>query len=102
MGSNGAVVVARVCAHGAARDSVFAVGHACGGGDIGESSVAVVAVEFIGLRVVGFEYIRPAIAVVVQDGDAQGLGGGIGDAGLRAHFLKTAAAQVVKQAAALA
>ena len=85
----GAVVVAGVDAHRAARDAVLAVGHAGRDPLLGERAVPVVAIELVRLRVVGDEDVGPAVAVVIEDGDAERLARGIGDAGLLAHVLRT-------------
>ena len=49
---------------------------------LGERAVPVVAIELVGLGVVGDEEVGPAVAVVVEHGDAERLAGGIADAGL--------------------
>ena len=93
----GAVVVGGVHAHGAARHAVFAERHAGRHAFFGERAVAVVAVQLVGLRIVGDEQIRPAVAVVIEHRDAQRLAGGIADAGLLGHILELAVAQIVIQ-----
>src|ERR1700688_3406705 len=52
-GGAGVVVIGGVYAHAGAGYAVFAEGYACNDGLFGEGAVAVVAIELVGLRVVG-------------------------------------------------
>ena len=76
------IVVGGVGAHRAARDAVLRERHAGRNALLGERAVAVVSIELVRLRVVGDEEVGPAVAVVVDHGDAQRLARGIADAGL--------------------
>src|ERR1019366_3499410 len=89
------IVIAGVRAHGSTRDSVFSEGDARGYGLFGKGTVLVVAVELVGLRVVGDEEVGPAVAVVVEEGDAQGLTGGVSEAGPLGDIFELAVAQIV-------
>ena len=77
-----AIVVGRVDAHGAARDAILGERHAGGDALLRERAVAVVSIQLVRLRIVRDEDVGPAVAVVVQHGDAQRLARGIADAGL--------------------
>ena len=77
----GAVVVGRVDAHAGARDAGFVERHAGRDADVHERSVAAIAVEPVGLRVVGDEDVEPAVGVVVEQRDAERLGGRVAEPG---------------------
>src|SRR5208282_6531585 len=77
---------------------VFVEGGAGGDGYIGESAVAIVVVENAGRAVAGDENIGPAIVVVIQRGDAQGIVAvGFIDVGLCTDVLERAVTAVVIQ-----
>ena len=67
--------------------------------DVFERAVALVAVELVGLRVVGDQQIRPAIAIVIEHGDAQRFGRGVEDAALGGDVFERAIAAIAKQPA---
>src|ERR1700691_476065 len=76
-------------------------------GDIFERSVALIAVELVGLCVVGYQKIGPASIFVFEDrvieqGDAERFGTAIKDAAGCGHVLECAVAAVVKQPAGFA
>ena len=72
-----AIVVGRVHAHARARDAVLAETDTGGNTALFEGSIFLVEVELVGLRVVGDHDVRPAVAVVVENRDAQTLRSGI-------------------------
>jgi len=74
---SGSVIIAGVDPHPGTRCAGFAEGHACSDRLIREGSFPVVLVEFIWLRVVGDEEIQPAVAVVIEQRDAERFAGGI-------------------------
>ncbi len=63
--------VADIDAHACAGFSVGAESEACFDGGIFEFSVAQIAIEFVGLSVVGDEKIGPAILIEVEHGNAE-------------------------------
>src|SRR6266851_3032156 len=63
--------VADIDAHACAGLSVGAESEACFNGGIFEFSVAQIAIEFVGLSVVGDEKIGPAILIEVEHGNAE-------------------------------
>ena len=67
-----------------------------GDADVGESAVAIVVVENAGGAVAGNENVRPAIVVIVERGDAQGIMAvGLVDVGFFGDVFKGAVAVVV-------
>ena len=97
----GAVVVGRVHAHAGARDAGLVEGDAGGDADVGERAVLLVLVEAVRLRVVGHEQIEPAVAVVIEQRDAERLGRRIEDAGLLRRVLELPVAEVPEERRAL-
>ena len=69
-GKTGAVEIGGIDAHACAGFAFFAEGDAGFDGDIFERAVALIAVELVGLRVVGDEKVGPAVAIVVEHGNA--------------------------------
>ena len=67
----GVVVIRRVDSHSASRLAVFAEGDARIHGDFFELAVPHVAVQLVGLRVVGHYQVGPAVVVVVEHGHAE-------------------------------
>src|SRR5260370_31015224 len=65
-GIAGMIVIGSVHAHAGAGHAVFAEGDSGDHALFGKGAVAVVAVELVGLRVVGEEQIGPAVVVVVE------------------------------------
>jgi hypothetical protein len=90
----GAVVIGRVHAHRSPGHAVFAVCDAGGYRLLREGALAGVSIQFVGLRIVGHEDVRPSVGVVVEYGDAERLAGGIGHTRLAAHVLETARSQI--------
>ncbi len=64
-----------------------------------ECAVVLVAIELVGLGVVGHEQIGPAIVVVVEQGDSQRLGTAVEDSARRGDIFERAVAPIVKQPA---
>ena len=69
---------------------------------LSKSSVVIIAVELVRLRVVGHEQIDPPIIVEIQERNAERFAGWIVQAGLARDILESAIAQVVKERSALA
>jgi len=63
--------VPSVHAHAGARLSIGAKGNASLHTHFFEGAIAVVAIELVGLSVVGDDQVRPAVLVIVEQGDAQ-------------------------------
>ena len=97
----GAVVVGGVDAHAGARDARFVERHARGDGDVGEGAVLLVLVEPVRLGVVGDEQIEPAVAVVIEQRDAERLRGRVVETGLLRRVLEPAIAEVAIERRAL-
>ena len=76
-GMAGAVVVAGIGAHAGAGHPVFTEGNTRRECPLFERSVLLVEIKFVGLGVVGEQNVGPSVAVVIENGDAQALGGGI-------------------------
>ena len=55
-------------------------------------AVSQVAIQLVGLGVVGDEQIGPAVAIIVEDGDAERFAGGVAQAGLLGYIFEFAAA----------
>src|SRR4051794_33624350 len=87
-----AIVISRVGAHSTSSHTLFAESNARAQRDIGECAIAVVAVELVGLRVVRYKNIRPAVVIEVKDRNAKRLARGIGDARPLAHIVESAIA----------
>src|ERR1035437_8768628 len=98
----GVVEVGGVHAHAGARFAVVAEGHAGAHRDVFESAVAQVAIELVGLRVVGDEEVWPAIAVEIQQGYAQRFRRAVEDAALGRDIFERAVAAVAEEPAGLA
>ena len=98
----GVVEVRHVHAHPGARFAFGAEGEPGFDGDILELAVAQVAIELVGLRVVGDEQIRPAVLVVVEHRHAQRFRAAVEDAARRGDVLERAVAAVVEQPAGVA
>ena len=75
-GMAGAIVVASIDAHARAGNAIFAEGDA--GSDAAFSSnvpFVLVQIKLVGLGVVGEQNVGPAVAVVIENRDAQALRG---------------------------
>ena len=101
LGPAGAVVVGGVDAHAGARHARFVERHACSDGDVGEGAVLLVLVEAVRLRVVGDEQVEPAVAVVIEERDAERLRGRVVETGFLRRVLELAAAGVAIERRAL-
>ena len=69
-GKAGVVEIGGVHAHSGAGFAFGAEGDAGFDGDVFERAVALIAIELVGLGVVGYEKVGPAVAIVVEHGDA--------------------------------
>ena len=96
-GVTAAIVVGRVHAHARPRNAVLAETDTCGNTTLLERSIFLVEVELVGLRIVRDHEVGPAVAVVVENRDAQTLRSGIAQPGLLGCVFKPAASQVVPQ-----
>ena len=93
-----AVIIAGIRAHRAARHAVFPIGHAGRHAAFHKTAFPGVAIQFVGLRIVGHEKVRPPVAVIVQHGHAQRLAGRVADTCRLGNVLESPAAQIVIQA----
>lgn len=99
-GDGGAAAAAEiddVDAHAGAGLAVLREGDAEADGGLGECVVAVVAVELVGLGVVGDEEVEPAVVVEVDDGGAEGFGGRIEEAAGGGGVFKGAVAAIAEE-----
>src|SRR5690348_13989260 len=97
MRSAGAVVVGCIGAHRSTGNAVLAKGDAGSQSFFGECPVAIISIEFVGLSVVGDEDVRPGVAVVIKDGNAQRFAGSIAEAGPVGDVFELSAAQIMEQ-----
>ena len=70
--------------------------------DVFEGAVAQVAIELVGLRVVGDQQVGPAVAIVIQQGHAQRFRRAVEDAALRRDIFERAVAAVAEEPAGFA
>ena len=97
-----AVVIGGVDSHACARGARFAERNAGHHGVVRKRSVVVVAIELVWLRVVCDEEIEPAVAVVIEQCDAERLVGGIVKTGERGDVFERAVAAIVIERRTLA
>src|SRR5579872_3263542 len=91
-----AVVVGDGCAHAGLLAAVFVEGGAGGDGYIGESAVAIVAIQNARRAVAGYVNVGPAVIIVVKGRDAQCIMAiGLVDVSFGSDVLKRAIAAVV-------
>src|SRR5215510_14103095 len=90
-----AVVITGIHSHGPPRHTILAECDTRRHTLFGESAVPIVPVELVRLCVVSHENVGPAVAVVIEHRHSKRLAGGIGDARLTAHILKSPTAQIV-------
>ncbi len=100
-GAARAVVVGGIGPHSGAGHAGLAEGHARGHAHVREGPLAPVAVQLVGLGVVGDEEVRPAVVVVVEHGHAQRLGVGVAQPRLDRDVLEGAVPAVAVQDRAL-
>jgi hypothetical protein len=98
----GVVEIGGVHAHAGARLAVLAECHAGAYRDILEGSVAQVAVQLVGLRIVGDHQVGPAVAVVVEQRHTQRFGGAVEDPAPRRDIFKGAVPAVPEEPAGFA
>ena len=101
-GQAGVVEIGGVDAHAGAGFAFFAEGDAGFDGHILESAVALIAIELVGLGVVGDEQVGPAVAIVVEHGDAERFRTGVEDAALGGDVFESSVAAIVKEPAGFA
>src|SRR5260370_25197861 len=70
-GKAGVIVVGGVHTHAGARDAVFAESDSRNDGFFRERAVAIVAIEFVRLRIIRKQQVGPAVIVEVEDGDPE-------------------------------
>src|SRR5437016_2000929 len=93
-----AVVVGNRGAHAGLGAAVFVERSSGNNGNVGKGAVAIVAVQNAGSAVAGDVEIGPAVVVVIERGDAEGVVAGcVFDAAFLADVFKFSAAQVVIQ-----
>src|SRR5258707_208932 len=97
-GRAGVIVIGGVNAHAGAGYAVFTEGDTGDDGFFGEGAVAIVAIELVGLGVVGEEKIGPAVVVVINDGDAESFGSEIRETGFFGDVFESAVAAIVPEA----
>ena len=95
------VVVRRVNAHSTGGDAVFVIGNAGEHRCLDKRAIAVVLIEFIGLRVVRFKDVWPTVAVVIKNAHAEGFAGVILNPCDTGDIEKGAIASVCKEFARL-
>ena len=98
----GVVEIGRVDSHSGARLAILAESHAGAHRHVFKRAVAQVAVELVGLRVVGDQHVQPAVAVVIHQRHAQRFRGAIEDAALGGDVFEGAVAAVAEQPAGFA
>ena len=98
-GDAGVVEIGDVDSHAGARFAFAAEGDSGLDGGIFEGAVALVAVKLVGLSVVGDEQIGPAVAVLVEQGDAERFRTAVEDSAGGGDIFERAVAAIVKQPA---
>src|SRR5579863_8490678 len=84
--------------HARARDTVFTEANARHYSLLGERSVVIVDVQFVRLRVIAYENVRPAVIVCVENSDSQTLRRRIVEAGFFGDIGKSPIAIIVPEA----
>src|SRR5947208_11565018 len=92
-----AIVVGSVGAHAGASHPVFAESNSRCNAAFFEGTVLLVDVEFVWLRVVGNQDVRPAIAIYIENGDSQTLRRGIAEPCLLRGIFEFAGAKVTPE-----
>src|SRR5882762_170540 len=95
------VEVGHIDAHTVARSAVRGkcdAGIQC---DIFNRTVALIPIKFVGLRVIGYQQITPAVAIVVEHGHAQGLRAAVKNSARGRDILKGSITAIAKQPAGL-
>src|SRR6202021_3976970 len=88
--------------HARARPAFSAEGETRVHSDILECTVALIAIEFIGLRIVGDQQVGPSATLVVEHCDPQRLRTAVENAAGGRDVLKRSVAAIVKKPAGLA
>src|SRR6267154_6110951 len=91
------IVVGGIDAHAGTGDAIFAEGDTGDYAFFRKSAIAIVAIELVGLRVVGKKQVGPTVVIVIKDGDAHGFGGGLAESRFLADILKRAVAAIVPE-----
>src|SRR5262249_10790685 len=91
------VVISGIGSHSAAGDAILAECDTRRDTFLAEGPVAVVPVEFVGLRVIGDEEIGPTVVVVIEHGDTERFAGRVAYSGLCADILEPASTEIVVQ-----
>ncbi len=90
-----AVVISSIGAHTGARHSVFAERYTGRNSSLFKRSIFFVQIKLVGLRVVGNQNVRPAIRVVIENGDAQAFRSRVAEAGFLGCIFELSAAKVM-------
>src|SRR5579859_4871030 len=93
----GTVIIRGIYAHSRARYTVFAKGDAGQHRFLRKRSVAIVAIELVGLRIVRKQEIRPAVAIVIEHRDAERFRSRIAQARYFRDVFENAVAAVVPE-----
>src|SRR5882724_3643786 len=88
-------------AHSGASFAVRAESDASVHGDVFEGAIAVVAIELVGLRVVGDDEIGPSVLIVVEESDTQGLRTAVKDSAGRCDVFESSVTTIVEEPAGL-
>src|SRR6266568_9368595 len=93
----GAVVVGSINAHAGASDTIFAEGDASGNSFFFKGSIVFVQIELVGLGIVGEHDVGPAVAVVIENGDAKSLRSVVKKVSFLSGVFKLSVAEIVPQ-----
>ena len=91
-----------VHAHSRAGFAVAAEGQPGFHRDIFEFSVVQIAIEFVGLRIVGHQQVRPAVLIVIKHRHAERFRAAVENPAAGGDILKRSVAAIVKQPASIA
>src|SRR5271157_1296522 len=92
-----AVVIGGVHAHACARDAVLAEADAGGNSALLERSIALIQVKLVGLGIIGHQNVGPAVAVVVENRDAQALRSRVSEPSFLGCIFELSTTQVMPQ-----
>ena len=101
-GAAGIFEVAGIHTHSGAGFPFRAEGDSCFDGDIFECAVAEIAVELVGLRVVGDQEIGPAILIKIEHCDTEGFGAGVENSAVCCGVFESSVAAIVEEPAGFA
>src|SRR5580658_8271450 len=101
-GCAGIFEIGNVHAHTRASLALAAEGESSFYRGVFERAVALIAIELVGLGVVGDEQIRPAVVILIEKRNPQRFGAAVENSTYGRHVLEGSIAAVVKQPAGLA